>query len=152
MATFSLWDLGACNCGGQCQPCNLPLVNLLLTWSNIYGDGGTPTLTYQGLISGNYVWNTTCQSQPASHAAGFNGSFIFSITCSSPTSTTNPNTYTIFNSQNYAGLSCTGVQSPEPWTWNQSGVYISGGTTPTFSCSPLNFVFANAKNTWTVTL
>ena len=49
MPTFSLWDVGACNCtgtGAVCSPCNIPQFNLTLSYTNVLYGNGTATLVY----------------------------------------------------------------------------------------------------------
>ena len=81
---FTLFDLGACNCpssSGNCTPCALPLSNLNASWTDIYGDSGSVTLTYLGVVGGFYSWQCACQATPLYRAVNFVGSFYMQIKC-----------------------------------------------------------------------
>jgi hypothetical protein len=62
MASYSLFDVGACNCVTcvSCSPCTgancIPGTNLTLTWAYSGSGTGTQALIYNGLSGGSARW------------------------------------------------------------------------------------------------
>lgn len=126
---YSLFDVGACNCGCAAYPCTLPASNLHLAYLNT-ANGHTDSCTL--VYTAPCIWNGTLS------VIGGNWQMLFAAGCTG---------YTFI----LAGGSCVYYDHP----LHCSG-YSAGGCTrlvlTSFTCSPLNIVFTNSTVSWTITL
>jgi hypothetical protein len=133
MATFSLFDVGACNCSSGCPtfPCSLPATNLTITVSGVY----VATLVYTAPCAS---WNALCFPYAGGNYQRFtvvaSGGFT---------------TYT----WHQANTGCTILTSPINCVVTSSGSTPTGMFLVSYTCSPLMITFNNGgAQTFVITL
>jgi hypothetical protein len=127
--TYSLFDVGACNCpatGCACYPCTLPASNLAVAMT-IAGS----SLSYPGTL----VYAATCT---------WTGCVMINSSLSLKVQISLISGCTLLNIGQYPSGNCTGTRSQTEYWCNPSGCSVPGGlllTLLSFSCSPLNIVW-----------
>jgi hypothetical protein len=137
MPTFSLWDISNCNCVAACWPCALPFgTNLTVTVTDPGTGNGSGILTYGGVGSG--TWTTACIA-----LSGGLWWVRMQITCA-PVANPTCTFYQMAWSPNSVCVGASGAHGghiDHPLHCN--GFPTATFTLVSFTCSPLNIVFAD---------
>jgi hypothetical protein len=145
MATYSLFDIGACNCTVLCPtwPCALSAANL-----NINQVIGTVNVSTTLVYSATCSWAAACWG-----GTGTYGMFPITAYTKFTIATSGGNTTYSYPGWNTVG--CSGSQTGFGFvTFNSSGSVVSQSnyTSISYTCSPLNIAIVTTSGNFTITL
>ena len=141
---YTTWDLGGCNCGANCNPCNLPKTTIHCAWNWNAGTAtGTAALAYQGFDAINLWdwWFSGCVPTGLS-GVGQPAGLKFWIYCCGPSSPNGTSYIVQTNNLSNCGGALGSVYS-YPGNAGCASPSAGGLTLAAHTCSPLNLHFTD---------